>query len=153
MSSNPSSDHTAAEDFRATATAFSQLSGVLGGFGFTILVLVLSPDFLKNSSTAKDWVIGLLLLAALAYVISSSFLANSMNSLFIKRAELRRSVFDLGLILSNIAHVILAVSLTVLVYQFSSTVALIAAVTIVLVVLVNAAFNFGFEFRMLRRKQ
>jgi hypothetical protein len=30
------------EDFRATATAFSQLTGVLGGFSMTILVLILT---------------------------------------------------------------------------------------------------------------
>ncbi|MGE5141165.1 MAG: hypothetical protein ACM3JD_16980 [Rudaea sp.] len=152
MSSNLSPEHAAADDFRASATAFSQLSGILGGFCFTILVLVLSPDFLKNNSTAKDWITGLLLLTALSYVVSSSFLANSMNSLFIKKAKHRRRVFDVGLILSNVAHVLLAFSLAVLVFQFSSIVAWVAAVAIALIVLLNAAFNFGAQFRMLISK-
>ena len=55
-------EKTGAENFRATATAFSQLTGVLGGFSITILVLVLNPSLLGAHKTARDWTIGLLLL-------------------------------------------------------------------------------------------
>ena len=142
-----------AEDFRATATAFSALSGVLGGFCFTILVLVLSPDFLNKNVEVKDWALGLLLMAALSYVVSASFLANSMNAPLVKSLNLRKRIFDVGVLLQNIAHILLGSTLTLLVYQFSSTVGTIAAIVIVVVVLVNAAMNVGFEYRLLRTKE
>jgi hypothetical protein len=62
------------DDFRATAAAFSQLTGVLGGFCITVLVLVLDSTSLSESKTAQDWVVGLLLFAALFYIYSSGIL-------------------------------------------------------------------------------
>lgn len=152
MISSTSSDQFPAEDFRATASAFSQLAGVLAGFCFTILVLLLSPDFLKSSSV-KDWVLGLLLFAAFSYVLSSSFLANSMNSLLIKRVEIRSRVFHIGMLLCEAGHFLLATTLTILVYQLSSTVGMIAAVVIVLVLVVDVIVTLGRDFHILKTKQ
>ncbi len=149
MDPNQPAEPFPAEDFRATATAFSQLAGVLGGFCFTILVLVLSPDFLEGSE-AKDWILGLLLLAAIAYILSSSMLANSMNALVLKTLRSRRRVFLIGIFLSNLGHILLSVTITLLVYQFSSTVGVIAAVIILLIALVNALLNFGLESRIMK---
>ena len=142
-----------AEDFRATASAFSELSGVLGGFCFTILVLVLSPDFLRNNSGVKDWALGLLLMAAFSHVVSASLLANSMNAPLLKSLRLRKRSFDIGVLWQNIAHILLARTLTLLVYQFSATLGTLAAVVIVLVVVATAALNIGLDYRLLRTKE
>ncbi len=153
MSTDPTLDPAFADDFRSTAWAFSQLSGVLGGFCFTILVLVLSPDFLSGSAHLKDWVLGLLLISAFMYVISASFLANATNSQLMKRFETRRRVFDAGVLLQNSAHVILSATLTIVVYQYSSTVGIIAAALILLLTLLNGILNFGVEFKSLNTKR
>ncbi len=141
-----------AEDFRATSSAHSQLAGVLGGFCFTILVLVLSPDFLQGNRAVKDWVLGLLLLSSVSYVFASSLLANAMNALVLKTVTDRCRVFYIGMLISSAAHVLLAITLTILVYQFSSTVGTIAAVAIVFFVLFNAYMNARVEFRIFRRR-
>ncbi len=152
MNTDTSPEPVPAEDFRATASAFSQLSGVLGGFCFTILVLVLSPDFMKESRDVKDWVLGLLLLASFCYIMSASFLANSTNVMFVKSMGLRRRIFDAGILISNSAHILLASTLTILVAQVSATVGMIAAVLIVLYVLFNAFINLGIEFKLIKDK-
>ncbi len=152
MNADPLPDEFPAEDFRATFSAHSQLAGVLGGFCFTILVLVLSPDFLKDNDNVKDWVLGLLLLASVSYVFSSSLLANVMNSLVLKQVAERRRVFYIGMLISSAAHVLLAITLTVLVYQYSSTVGTIAAAMIVLFTLLNAFVNLRVEFKFLRTR-
>lgn len=153
MSTELPMEPEAAEDFRATANAFSHLSGVLGGFCFTVLVLVLSPDFLSGSTHLKDWVLGLLLIAAFFYVLSASFLANSTNSFLMKRVKTRRRVFDAGVLLQNAAHVILSATLTIVVYQYSSTVGMVAAVVILLLTLLNGILNLGIEFRSMKIKR
>src|ERR1700754_38926 len=72
------------EDFRASAASFSQLTGVLGGFCITVLVLALDSDQLGSHRQARDWISGLIIFAALSYIFSSGVLANSLNSAVIR---------------------------------------------------------------------
>jgi hypothetical protein len=140
------------DDFRATATAFSQVSGLLGGFSITILVLALSKDFLTNQPALKDWIIGLLLFAAFIYVASASFLANSMNALVLKKFETRKQTFSFAIGLFHLANLLLGATMIILVYQFSSTVGLIALIIIGGVIVIVAAFNFGIALGIFRIK-
>lgn len=141
-----------ADDFRATAAAFSQVSGLLGGFSITILVLVLPKDFLQGQA-AKDWIVGLLLLTAFLYVASASFLANSLNALVLKIIEARKRAFTFGIVLFHFANLLLGSTLAVLVYQFSFLVGLIAMILIGMVIIFVAFINFGSALGRLRFTQ
>ena len=50
------SDPTHSGDFRSTA-AFSQVAGVLGEFSVTILVMIITPEFLKEVASIRNVVI------------------------------------------------------------------------------------------------
>jgi hypothetical protein len=136
------------EDFRATATAFSQLTGVLGGFSMTILVLILA--LLEENKTARDWTVALLLLAATAYIFSSGVLANSMNvGAFAKwnfhPKEIRsvqQRVFRFGIGLFHIGNTFLPVAIVITVYQESLWIGLVASIVIVLLAATVVAINF-----------
>jgi hypothetical protein len=140
------------DDFRATAAAFSQVSGLLGGFCMTILVLVLPKDFLQDQPNAKNWIVGLILFAAFLYVASASFLANSMNSLVIKKVEQRVGTFSFAILLFHLANLLLGITLIILVYQFSSFIGLIAITFIGIIIIIVAFANFGIALGIVRRK-
>ncbi len=53
---------------------------------------------------------------------------------------------------TSAVHVLLAITLTILVYQFSSTVGMVATVAIVVFVLFNAYVNARLEFGILKAK-
>jgi hypothetical protein len=137
------------EDFRATATAFSQLTGVLGGFSMTILVLILG--LLEENKTARDWTVALLLLAATAYIFSSGILANSMNVGVAAKwtnhpKEIRsfqRRVFRSGIGLFHIGNTFLPVAIVITVYQESLWIGLVASIVIVLLAARVVAINFA----------
>jgi hypothetical protein len=126
------------DDFRATATAFSQLTGVLGGFSMTILVLVLGLT--EERKTARDWTVGLLLIAAVSYIVSSGFLANCMNVGVFSRwsnnpkeiFKVQRRGFNNGITLFHIGNIFLPTAVFVTVYQESLLIGLIASIVILL---------------------
>jgi hypothetical protein len=147
---------TGAENFRATATAFSQLTGVLGGFSITILVLVLDSSLLGAHKTARDWTVGLLLLAAVAYISSSGLLANSMNvDTFMELAKRRgrpqsdvssiqQGGFSAGIAFFLIGNILLAAAIFITIYQASPLVGLIGligSIVIVFVAVIAATIN------------
>jgi hypothetical protein len=122
------------EDFRAKATAFSQLTGVLGGFSMTILVLVIG--LLGENKTARDWTVALLLLAATAYIYASGILANSMNAGVFSRGRIhirevriaQRRVFNHGIGAFHIGNFFLPVAVVITVYQEALWIGLAASV-------------------------
>lgn len=140
------------DDFRATAAAFSQVAGVLGGFCITVLVLVLPPEFLKDNQAAKDWVVGIVLLAAFLYVASASFLANSMSSMVLTKLEARKGTFSFGIVLFHLGNLLIATALAILVYQFSATVGLVAIIAIIGLGGVVALVNFGIALGLFKPK-
>jgi hypothetical protein len=121
------------EDLRATATAFSQLTGVLGGFSITILVLILG--LLGENKAARDWTVALLLFAATAYIYRSGILANSMNVSALARAgshpmqirETQQHVFNHGIEAFHVGNIFLPAAVVVTVYQESLWVGLAAS--------------------------
>ncbi|CAA9574773.1 MAG: hypothetical protein AVDCRST_MAG88-2712 [uncultured Thermomicrobiales bacterium] len=144
------------DDHRGAAAAFSQLSGVLGGFCITIVVLVLDESFLQAHGTEKNWAITLLLLAGVIYIASSGILANSMNSpVFIRRLmrrgrsldglfALQREVFGNGIALFLVGNVLLAAALTVILFQYSVFLGVIAVIGLLVTALafgLSAAFQ------------
>jgi hypothetical protein len=144
------------ENFRATATAFSQLTAVVGGFSITILVLVLGSSTLGSHKTARDWTVGLLLLAAVAYITASGLLANSMNvDLFMALNEKRekqgkprfnisstqQGAFDSGITLFYIGNILLLVAIFIVVYQASLLVGLIASILTFFILAIFVIWN------------
>jgi hypothetical protein len=147
---------TYTENSRATATAFSQLTSVLGGFSITILVLVLGSSPLGSHKTARDWTVGLLLLAAVTYIASSAFLANSMNAdtfmtlnkIREKKGKPQRDVvstqqgtFTLGIRLFHIGNFFLAAAIFITVYQTSLRLGIIASIAIIVIVVIVGIIN------------
>jgi len=128
------------DDFRATATAFSQLTGVLGGFSMTILVLVLGLT--EENKNARDWTVALLLIAATAYILGAGLLANCMNVGVLARLnntssrttifQIQRNGFNSGIILFHIGNFFLPIAIIITVYQESLLVGLIASIVIFL---------------------
>jgi len=129
------------DDFQATSTAFSQAAGVLGGFSMTIFVLVLPPDFLKDHSNPKDWIVGLILLAAFLYVAACLLIANSMNSRVLKARVSQFRVSSLGIKLLHLVNISLAAALTTLVWQFSLIVGQISVGVIAILAVIVGLSN------------
>jgi hypothetical protein len=67
-----------AQDALPAAAAFSQVSGILGGFSVTIMVLALSPGVISNI-LSKDFVVGIVLLSAAVYIYSSGISATAIS--------------------------------------------------------------------------
>jgi hypothetical protein len=135
------------EDFRATATAFSQLTGVLGGFSMTILVLVLGLT--TENKAARDWTVALLLVASTAYIFAAGLLANCMNVGVLARLsgrvpvfQVQRSVFNNGIRLFHLGNIFLPVGIIVTVYQESLLVGLIASIAVFLLAFIVVIGNF-----------
>jgi hypothetical protein len=136
------------EDFRASATAFSQLAGVLGGFSLTILVLVLT--LVNENKAARDWTVGLLLIAATAYIYAAGILANSMNVGALAKGRIdRRAIrssqqdaFNAGIIIFHTGNTFLPIGITITIYQESLWVGLAASIVIVLIAARVVTINF-----------
>jgi hypothetical protein len=138
------------DDFRATATAFSQLTGVLGGFSMTILVLVLG--LAGENKTARDWTVALLLVTATAYIFAAGLLANCMNvGVFAKLSntnsriaifQIQRSAFSNGILLFHVGNFFLPIAIVITVYQESLLVGLIASIAIFLLAAIVVIGNF-----------
>jgi hypothetical protein len=136
------------DDFRATATAFSQLTGVLGGFSMTILVLVLG--FAGGNKSERDWAAGLLLIAGTAYIVSSAHLANCMNVGIFSRFshhrdeifKIQSSTFSFGIMLFHLGNVFLPAAIIVIVYQESLVVGLVASAVVFVLAVWYVTINF-----------
>lgn len=135
------------DDFRAMATAFSVLNGVLGGFCITILVVSIDSDSLKENPSAQDWVIGLVLLAAMAFIYASGILANSMNYSAARRhlggggqprskvLDVQRGFYNHGILAFQLGNFLLATVMVLIVYLHSWIVGVIAVTAIAILVL------------------
>jgi hypothetical protein len=146
------------EDFRATAMAFSQLAGVLGGFSITILVLVLS--FLSKNKDASDWSVALLLLASTSYIYGSGMFANSMNVRAIARTSrhpadidsVQVSTFRSGLWGFHIGNVLLPVAIVIIVFQESLWIGVVASIMMCFVAWQVVGVNY-LDWRRLSRSE
>jgi hypothetical protein len=126
------------DDMSAPAAAFSQVSGVLGGFCITIVVLALSPSVIGNIVN-KDRVVALVLLAGGLYIISSGTLANAMS---FKKGYFQNKVFNFGILSFHIANIVLAFGIITLIDSFPELqLARIAGIIIFGVIIWYAVFN------------
>lgn len=144
------------EDFRATATAFSQLTGVLGGFSITILVLILS--FSSDHKAARDWSVALLLLAGTSYIYGSGTFANSMNVRALawpsmnpgEIHSIQQNVFRTGLWGFHIGNVFLPAAIVIIIYQESLWIGVAASIIMSLVAARVVSINFFSWMRIWR---
>jgi hypothetical protein len=126
------------KNISSAAAAFSQVTGVLGGFGVTIVVLALNPSTFPNGN-GKDWIVGVVMLGAAIYITASGILANAMT---FEDQRMRNSVFNLGIFLFHLGNLVLCVGILLTTFQFPMFVARIAARIICLIALWFAIINF-----------
>ena len=125
------------EDASPAAAAFSSVSGVLGGFSMTLVVLALSPQVI-SSDISKDWIVATILLSAGLYIYASSIFANAMS--FEDRA-VKYHVFNSALKSFHIANLLSSLGLLLLTVQFQLLMARIAAGSIALLAFRVAIIN------------
>lgn len=102
--------------------AFSQVSGLLGGFSLTIMTLILSR--LDIESKLRDWTVAIFLLAAGVYIFAAGILANTIFK--------EQVAFDTGLLLFHLANLCLVIGLALFVFQLKLRVAMIVALILCL---------------------
>lgn len=124
-------------DASPTAGAFSSVSGVLGGFSITLVVLALTPGTIA-SDIGKDWIIALVLLSAGLYIYSSSIFANSISY---KDQKVKYRVFKSALVLFHLSNLFLSAGILLLTFQFPLFVARIVAIIIAFFAFVVATLN------------
>lgn len=126
------------EDISAAAAAFSSVSGVLGGFSVTIVVLALSPSVILSNS-GKDWLVGIVLFSAGLYIYSSGIFA---NAIYFGDKQTKRAAFELARKAFHLANIFLSLGLLLLTFQFPLLVARIAAIIITFLAFWAATINF-----------
>ena len=138
---NPSDNST---DLGSVAVAFSAVSGVLGGFCITILVLALT---LPNATTSRriDWLAAVIMSAAAIYITSAGYLVNAHNTL-VHSFQSRRRNFSRGILLFHLGNLFLSVSFILIAYPLRVT--FVVAIIISLYAMYAAAWNvYGFIVR------
>ena len=108
--------------------AFFQVSGLLGGFCVTILVLALTPSVFPTGANI-DWLTATLLLASGVFIASAGILANAQNTLVLEH-RVRLAAFAWGIVLFHVANMLLSVAFILIAYQFPLPVTHITAVII-----------------------
>jgi hypothetical protein len=116
------------EDASPAAAAFSSVSGVLGGFSMTLVVLALSPQVI-SSDIGKDWIVAIILLSAGLYIYASGIFANAIS---FKDKVVKYHVFNSALASFHIANLLSSLGLLLLTFQFHLLIAKIAAASIAL---------------------
>ncbi len=126
------------KDISSAAAAFSQVTGILGGFAITIVVLVLSPGILQNE-IGKDWIVGVVLLGAAIYITASGLLANAMT---FEDPRMSASVFNVGIFLFHLGNLTLCVGILLTTFQIEMFVSRIVAGIICFLAVWFAVINF-----------
>ncbi|NEO52062.1 MAG: hypothetical protein F6K54_02575 [Okeania sp. SIO3B5] len=121
------------------ASAFSSVSGVLGGFSIAILVLCLNPQIIIINSN-KDWIASLILISATFYIYSSGIFANSTS---FKEKETKRKVFNFGLVIFHSSNYILSSGILLLTFQFELFILRIVAIFITISSFLVMIINIG----------
>jgi len=124
-------------DISAAAGAFSQVTGLLGGFAVTIVVLALSPGTIPGS-TGRDWIVAIVLLGAAVYITASGILANAMT---FEDQRMRNNVFNVGIFLFHLGNLMLCVGILLTTFEFPMVVARYVAAAICAVGLWFAIIN------------
>jgi len=140
------------KDISSAAAAFSQVTGILGGFGVTIVVLALSPGTLPNSN-GKDWIVGVVLLGATIYITSSGILANAMT---FEDQRMSSAAFNLGIFLFHLGNLALCIGILLTTFQITMFVSRIVAGIVCLIAIWFATINFlpifgGVQFSSTRK--
>jgi hypothetical protein len=130
------------EDASPAAAAFSSVSGVLGGFSMTLVVLALSPQVI-SSDIGKDWIVAIILLSAGLYIYASGIFANAIS---FKDKAVKYHVFNSALTSFHIANLLSSLGLLLLTFQFNLLVAKIAAASIALLAFRVAIINIFSSF-------
>ncbi len=138
MTEKPSLNREREKDASAAAAAFSQVSGILGGFSVTIVVLALSPSVI-SSDGGKDLVVGIVLLSAGLYIYSSGIFANAV---YYADKTTKRIAFSSALTTFHVANISLSLGLLFLTFQFPLLIARIAATIITFFTVWVAMVNF-----------
>src|SRR5580700_8476583 len=103
----------------------------------------------NENKTARDWTVGLLLIAATAYIYAAGLLANSMNVGALAKGRVdRRAIrssqqdaFNAGIVIFHIGNTFLPIGIVITVYQESLWVGLAASIVIVLIAVRAVARN------------
>lgn len=125
------------KDASPAAAAFSSVTGVLGGFSITIVVLALTPGTIASNSS-KDWIVSLVLLSAGLYIYSSGIFANSIS---FEEKKVKYRVFKSALLLFHLSNLLLSTGLLLLTFQFPLFVARIVAIIIAFCAFMVATVN------------
>lgn len=128
---------TRESDVSPTASAFSSVSGVLGGFSITLVVLGLTPGMISNDKT-KDLIVALVLLSAGLYIYASTIFANAISY---KKEQVKQRVFKSGLVLFHLSNLCLSLGILIFTFQFPLFFTKIVAIVITLFAFVVAMFN------------
>jgi hypothetical protein len=116
------------EDASPAAAAFSQVSGILGGFSVTIVVLALSPSVISNN-LSKDFIVGIVLLSAAIYIYSSGIFATAIS---FDNGAVKYLVFRRALKFFHLANLFLSLGILLLTFQFQLRIAGITSTIIAL---------------------
>ncbi|NEQ37894.1 MAG: hypothetical protein F6K40_17160 [Okeania sp. SIO3I5] len=127
------------QNLSQSASAFSSVSGVLGGFSITILVLCLTPKIITINSQ-KDWIVSLILISATFYIYSSGIFANSTS---FKEKDKNRNVFNFGLVIFHSSNYILSSGILLLTFQFELFILRLVAIFITILSFLVMTINIG----------
>ena len=126
------------KDISSAAAAFSQVTGILGGFAVTIVVLALSPGAFQDGA-GKDWIVGIVLLGAAIYITASGLLANAMT---FEDPRMSGSVFNVGIFLFHLGNLMLCVGILLTTFQIQMLISRVVAGMICLLAGWFAIINF-----------
>jgi|GEM_PF-6950953 len=124
------------KDISSAASAFSQVTGVLGGFSATILVLILT-DLQIESVIIQDILTASFILSASIYIVSAGIFANATS--YTGKSGI--GIFDAAVKLFHIGNLCLMVGLIIFIFQFTGTISRIVGVVILVFTFFVAAIN------------
>jgi hypothetical protein len=127
------------KDASPAAAAFSSVTGVLGGFSITIVVLALTPGTIAINSS-KNWSVSLVLLSAGLYIYSSGIFANSIS---FEDKKIKYRVFTSALLLFHLSNLLLSIGILLITFQFPLFVARLVATLIAFCAFIVATRNFS----------
>jgi hypothetical protein len=133
-SAHDSQPHNNSADPGPVGVAFAQVTGALGGFCITIMVLALTPGVFEPPGPAaegrlRDWLIATLMLAAGTYITSAGILANAQNTLALEH-RVRRDAFTWGIVLFHIANMLLSAVFVMIAFKFPLSVTRVVSIII-----------------------
>lgn len=124
-------------DLTAAAGAFTQVTGVLGGFAITMIVLLLSNNS-AQSDVLYDGIIALLLAAAFIYIMASGVFANATSY---DDPAVVDAVYNAAVRYFHIANLVPVISLFLLVARTAGILSILVGLLILLRTIQVAVVN------------